>query len=512
MVYIPRVRMEVYKAQRVGDQILYADDTAVPDYVIDDFIGLTIQFGTEKIKDKVSFQLINHREIDVDGTYTYSTPTDFDIDVKDLVKVYAWNDPMVGTLSENLILNGYIKSYTYNSDESIGTFQYGGFNRTEVLMNSFMFAVYNDGEQVPNMLVETLLRIRNYNRNDVIFAYKDYSGNTSPGTKGAYDFNSNPVSLDGGRLGYVRAYKKDAYKTDGSGELKDAYASSVPSEYIFSTKVYVETYKTMMKHLETLSNPEYTGDTNAGTYLYWVDNSGNLNWQPKSFTPVGTLIEKEFSSVKMSKDVDNVINAVIVNAGTDPNQNGILVLAINASSMGKNGAKWKYLAKTGIAEKFREKEAKSGDLWIDGELVVSTGDNSGNSINIDGYPTSYPWTVQHTGTNGDWTYTAHTTTVANDNSYLDYYRRICKLQGQAEGDRVVTYHSDPLWKGTWESDIGNNNFVQNQMVNIQVDSIGLSNLDLRYPLRIQTITHTFKTEWITTLQVAEDIDYRNVVG
>jgi len=533
----PIVRIEVYKKRisSVNQDRVYYNST--PDYVYPRdaaFLNLNATRGIEKRKDKISFNLQNHRELLDDGSFEYTlvheTPQ---LESKDLIKVYAWNDGDLPDVWENLtesqktnfhIMTAYVKSYDYNSTETEGIFSITCFNRTEVLLNSFMFAPYNEGERVPVMIVDSVNKIKNYNQNDLVIAFMDYNPNGTPGEKGAYDANGNRVYYeldeDGNKVyningigtpevGYVRAYKKDAYKTDGSGELKDDYTSSVPSSLQFEKITFVETYKPFIDHLEDLSTDKYTGDTTAGVYVSYVDEHNYLHWEPKLFDVKATINEYEHTSISLSKDVDEVINAVIVNAGTDPNHNGVLALSFNASSMGLNGARWMYKGKTDIIDEIYRREKNSGDRTDDHGNLISGTDNAGNRIAENGYPESYPWIIQTSESDlyGKWSYVAGTTTVNSNDEYKNYIRRVGKRQGERKGDDIIKYSGDPRIKCKWELENGNTDFQPNQMITINIPS-----LNLKKTLRIMSITDTFANDWKTTLELEEDIDYNLATG
>jgi len=79
----------------------------------------------------------------------------------------------------------------------------------------------------------------------------------------------------------------------------------------------------------------------------------------------------------------------------------------------------------------------SGDYSVDGE-IISGSDNTGGSIGSDNYPDTYPWTIQTSGSDiyGNWVYDAHFTTVATDDEYKDYFRRVSKTIGKKRGDAI----------------------------------------------------------------------------
>lgn len=534
----PIVRLEVYKKQNSDVDLtkIYYNNT--PDYVLPldaGFVNLQTTHSIEKRKDKISFTIFNHREFDNTGNAFYTLVNDISfLEEKDLIKVYAWNKGDFSGNFEDLndlqkknyhIMTAYVKSYNYNSSETVGTFSVTCFNRTEVLLNSFMFVPYNEGERVPVMIVDSINKIKNYNRNDTVTAFLDYNPNGTPGTKGAYNadgqrvyyeldgdgnkiYNTNGVGIP--ETGYIRAYKKDAYKNDGSGELKDVYLSSVPSNLQFPKVTFVETYKPFVEHLLDLSTSKYTEDNNAGTYINWVDENNNLHWGPKEFETNDVEIKEEtVSSLTYNKDIDNVVNAVIVNAGEDPSHSGILALAFNSTSMGLNGARWAYKNKTDIADEIYRLERNSGDHVDDEGNTIPGTDNAGNEIGEDSYPSSYPWVVQTSESDkyGSWSYIAGTTEVNSNRDYRQYIRRVVKRLGEKKGEDIVKYNGEGKVKSSFELEYGTNNYSIGQMLTIYIPSLNVTKV-----MRVMAINHVFNNAWVTTLELEEDIDKKLITG
>jgi len=214
----------------------------------------------------------------------------------------------------------------------------------------------------------------------------------------------------------------------------------------------------------------------------------------------------------MTKDLNDIVNAIIINCGPDPNEAGTLTFAFDASSMGKNGAKWKYVAKTDIADSIREKEIKSGN-WTNDEGVAQTGSNSPKYIGEDNYPSSYPWTIQTSGVDkyGLFDYEGNVDTVSSNAQYRQYFRNVSKELGKTAGDKVIKYGSEPIFKGTYELDLGTNAYIAGDMIQIIIPSIGIiAGTELK--LRIMSVNHNFQGGiWTTTLDLKEDRDL-NLLG
>ena len=505
---IPILRLELYK--KIGEDSLGVATYAETPVIINTIKSLTVSYSIGKTKDSIRFSLLNYRKLS-DGIYSFSEAA-YDFNTKDLILVYGYYYPMEGVLHDHLLMSALVKSWGYDNTGAIGNLNVTAFNRSEVILNSMMFAPYNGGEQVPNMIVDSITKIRGFNVKYPIYAFKDYKGVTSPGTKGAYDQDNNPIS---GYVGYVRAYKKAAYNEDGDmifdgSSVPDEYDDAGVHKYIFEDVVFVEDYKPFYTHLDDVSGAKFTKDETAGNYIYYIDNDDNLHWLPKTFVKSGTIVEADSTSVKVSKDDDEIINALIINCGVDPNSNGILTFYIDTTSVANHGAKWKYKPMVDIADKVKEAEILSGTFTNDEDgSTITTGINHPKYIGEDSYPSSFPWTIQTSGSDtwGNWEYEANVDTVSNKGDYKNYFRRVSKTVGKNRAKKIVDLSSNPLYKISYELVPGNNNYVKGSMFTLDIPSIGLTGATAPI-LRVEKITHGFKDgRWTTILDLKEDSDY-----
>ncbi len=510
------LRLEVY--EKTSGESDHDAIFATTPYIVEDLMTVTTMFGIEQIKDSVKFTVpIENIPNSIAMEYKIG---DYNIKIGDLVKLYAYNAPMTGTLEDNLIMITFIKNWNFSSAQGNGTVSFTTYSRSEILLNNFIFITENTGEKVPNMLVAAVTKIKSFNTVNPIIAYKDYSGLSTPGRKGAYDEDGVIVS---GKFGYIRAYKDAAYDSDGN--LLSSLTSNVPttldaegnSLYYFDDAIFVENYKSFVDHLDDLSTTKYTGDINKGAYIYYVDNDGNLHWKPKRFVTTssrdsGELIlnEIEGSALTLNKDMNDIVNAVIVNCGTDPNEVGVLTFAFDASSMGKNGAKWKYVGKTDIGEGVRQDEIKSGTYTLDDGQIINDGVNAPAYIGEDNYPSSYPWTIQTSGTDEfippSFSYIGGSTEVNSASEYRKYFRDVSKALGKIAGNNIIAYGSEPIYKGSYELEIGTNDYVAGDLTKVVAPSIGILESN-NIKVRIMSVAHNFQGGiWSTTLDLKEDRD------
>jgi len=164
----------------------------------------------------------------------------------------------------------------------------------------------------------------------------------------------------------------------------------------FPTVDYAADYKTALEIIEELSTDEYTGD---GTYMWYVwvatyndgtHTAGNryFRWQAKTTAQDKTLTEgtDDFQKINITKKVDKVINACIYDLGKDAYGHRKHDLLFDPVSMGRNGAKWKYITKTKHWLRWLlnfEKDNGAAAAWPSGTSTTAN------------FPASYPYTFAY---------------------------------------------------------------------------------------------------------------------
>ena len=137
---------------------------------------------------------------------------------------------------------------------------------------------------------------------------------------------------------------------------------------------YAYNYRPVMEILRELSAPEKTGN---GQFIYYIDKSNDLHFKPRPVTSATTptIDEYNFTEFRATYSIFDVINAVIVNCGTDDNGASVLAMGVNFSSVTEVGFRWKYIVKNEIGDSYRnanltnaEKRTKmrsDGESWAE---------------------------------------------------------------------------------------------------------------------------------------------------
>jgi len=122
-------------------------------------------------------------------------------------------------------------------------------------------------------------------------------------------------------------------------------------------QAYWASYKPIFQHIEILSTHEYT---TKGDYVFWLAPNNYFIWESMETnssysTSQGQISEGEegIYSFKATRKVFDVINAAIIMAGLDKNDNTITVLVTDPTSMGLYGPKWKYFIDKDIADSYK---------------------------------------------------------------------------------------------------------------------------------------------------------------
>jgi len=221
--------------------------------------------------------------------------------------------------SYNFQMNGRIKIYLYYEGES-----------PVLVMDGLITEVRNEGTEKSNKvkirgnnILEILLNHQtpaDYTEKDVVYMIQNLLQRASDGqpTERRITWNSsNPTK-----------------KSDGSD---------------FPTKNYYSTFAPVFQHIEKLSSDEYTED---GQYIFYLDQSDNtLVWKPRPTEVYGTIdYGTNTISIKRTKNADEVVNFMIINAGKDLNNATIHTYAVNPTSIGKMGWRTKYEVRESLSE------------------------------------------------------------------------------------------------------------------------------------------------------------------
>ena len=293
---------------------------------------------------------------------------------------------------------------------------------------------------------ETSIRIfvKGANRTETLLSTLVPTSNTKEGS-----FNTSPKVIMQilNRIIKFNPTKKLSYALDtdinpDTGEYgKIQSVNSLGSA--FETIAYHQNYKGGYEQIEELSGPEYTGDYNSGEYLFYIQYSpkiggGYVNevvWKSKSKTVLGSFEEGvDFNTYKIDYQIKDVINAMIVSAGQDCYGHGKTTYVINAESMGKYGAKWKFYPATNIIP----------DLI---KVETSIMDAAGSTYDERYLPDTYPYDMHFDGRD---TLTGSSVgskvIVTSDKEFNDSLRFEGMWQAKNEAQRIVNTLGSPRYQ------------------------------------------------------------------
>jgi len=225
------------------------------------------------------------------------------LDIEDTIKIYCGEGPDAPT---DLIMDGIINNITYSSSNKGDGFVVAGVNKLEHVMHNILPAPWRN--------------VDGWKASDIVKYY----------IKQINDINSHPP---------------------GMGNWSDVGDAVEETAIVVD---YQSIDKPIFQHLEELATHKYTG---AGPFIYYLDSDNKLVWKARPLDEAGsesaTISEGvDIINSKIVYGVYDVINALIINCGVDFNGHKITAHAINGSSIGKIGWKWKYVAKTEYASNY----------------------------------------------------------------------------------------------------------------------------------------------------------------
>ncbi|MDP2692261.1 MAG: hypothetical protein Q8O88_01315 [bacterium] len=480
MVLYPRISVRVYPTDKDGHI------TSATYSEFSDILNLDVAKGIEKVKDTFSFEFPVYKAKNVTRSWINRVALEINGDkvirVNDVVAIYAGYGHPNTFVDSNLLLHGVVKNFTITSADSQLRVKVKGANRTEEILKGFvpyttLKSASATKEPVTTMIKNIVNRLNAHNRNHKIYAALTTETITITGTAGG-----------------LQTTKRDG--------------TAFPSEQ------YNATWKPVYNQIEELSSEGYTGDKDAGIYIFYVlpipvkpefqlnDPSDNstpgpfadvLYWQSPSVSVSSTLTEgSHFGNCLVTYDIRDIINAMIVNAGTDKNGNGILAVAYDSESMSRFGTRWGYY--TQARKKFSDIETREIKLGIENGIIYDA-------------KTSYPATAEYP-------YTMFvdvegvTGSVATDEvAYNKALRLAAKTEATQEAQSVIEDVKTARYHITFDLDIGSNTLIAGNIHKFQIPSIGWEG-DVSNPTRILRITdevHTIShAGWQTRITAKED--------
>lgn len=424
--------------------------------------------GTWERQDPSDFTINN-----VAGTITFNSAPpagqkniriDFTvIEPDDTIRIYHWKNTSWGELGDKLAylkIEGTVKDPAETIEEMGGLLQVRGYSLIETLFST-------------NIILDCNL----YTAAEMV------GGSAVDPTKSGI--------LDQQQL--QNEYRKVYWHPDNPTIRSDG--TDFPKES------YAQAYKNAMECLDEVSSEKYTHDGHYITYLKIGNNNANpsettgkiyLVWKPKPKETEYIIEDSVAIKVDIGKPVDDVVNAIMYNAGKDCYGHSIHYLRYNATSFGAVGAKWKYVQLLHIAPGIVQAEyERDKTKWSTKE-----------GAREENFPLdeNYPWTFKFDARDANGNYTGVAASAANDGEFNNIVRIEAKWLGYKESGTLLEMWSNPRYRAT--VDLARvSSYIRGELMTLKEARYNFNDVTELTQLRINQITHTF---WETQLQMEED--------
>ena len=459
----PRVEIKLFK--RISDNTYETSPRP-----ISNFNTLDIQKGIEARRDTFEFNLfptqLNETQITNTGALAikYDTDTLFSpgdttpIRSGDRIKIYAWyGSKPLDFETDALLMDGIVQSVDLKVSNSKKEFKIKGVDRSELLLSALTPALMGvvSGSEIRQQVNDFIIEL---------------------------------VQTANQFIGANSALQLSAALESNGGFIVDTRSDGTE----FPTVSFNKGYRPLHQHIEELSLVSFTGDSDAGTYITSINNNNELAWKFKTYVALDAIVEDDYNDDSLRQD-NNVINAYIINAGIVPDGSDAPTFVINAESFIKNGPKWKFIPMMDIAKEIIDKEINHG-----------ADRNSGESIQVDGFPSAYPWTMigEDVTVNGAlYIFNGVTAAVSNDREYSEKIKDQAIARAQEIGNDQLKMESENRRKFDKSVFPGANTYIPGNVTNIFYP---LSNLSVNQ--RLVNVRHRFTITggWTTLLQYEQD--------
>jgi len=473
------------------------------------FDRVTTRKGIKTTKDYFNIRFQNRKD-KTNGEYIYQEglKQDYNKDIKtgDLVEIYGFNQTTgsVFPLNDDTILfNGIVNEFEYNSGTSGLDYTVKGCNRTEELLNTYIPATYSLTGSIntpPKFVKEITRRVNRYNPSRNIWAYFNDEVNPYTGSYG----NVQRLTAGGNEFTEIE-YREDWMSAYLMFEKISTQTYTNPGNVEENAGVYVYGIKTVPVLAEyigaNVQNPVGGDSIKLGSYI------NEVYFRSKPTTSTGIITEGDgVSSVKINKDVNDVKNAYIVNAGKDLYSKGIRTIVINNESFARDGARWDIYNSIK-----RFDDLKNNEIVIGSNYLGSTFDSYGFP---DAIIAGSTWSFDHTNQfnysiktyNDSGSFTGYATANSKDT-----YNRVLKVEAKRiarlEAQQAVDNLGNPKYTATYKSMIGSNDFIEGDLFECRAKTFGWNgdSTNPGYKLRLNTITQNFSNSgWETSYEFAED--------
>jgi len=298
----------------------------------------------------------------------------------------------------------------------------------------------------------------------------------------------------------VANYKILADLVADGGHVQDNKSDGNP----FPTIEYTSYGKNIYSHIQELSTPTKTGDDLP--YIFWIGHEviggevkNVFHWEyPATITSIDIVEgDDRIISMKPNKSVFDIVNMVIFRVGRDCNDIGITWYYFDPQT-DQPDLRMLFEDWSNFADDARELEWKVAKAH---NVVFTDTENWEQSYPA---PAEYPYTFYNfreiTQDGNKLVQTQNTWQVANDTEYNRAIRRICKMIGITEAQKLIMTRATARYKFPIVMK-GNNSYTPGDFIKVTSTSEAVTNLELR----VHDITHQItQNGWITTLDVQED--------
>lgn len=479
------------------------------------------------------------------GSNTPPTAERIDFTVDSRVRLFAWSfdageestEPV--NFEDKFIFDGTISSVKYSVEETTRTWTVETVNTSTMLLRNLLPAANRMTDEYNNSpaIIRAMLRFVNSNNASFVQRLVKWDPDNDAGfvvdSGSSGSRASGPSWSDFSKSWTTDAYK-DMYLEDGNGDiwgiasnssnnlvLKSAGANPQPNgnyriiNYSNFRKInFFNDYKPVYQMIKDLSELEYVleSDTsivpvgqqiNQPFYFYIRVDSDGMNylvWRRQQQSWDGTLELREgvdLESYTVELSLDEMVNAMILNAGKDANRRAIHTYRINTQSMQAVGARWKYY------------NTKRGEILLEDERRKGSTSPFDEGSN---YPPTFPHTTYFKAAADDPVapvfVKGQSVVVANKSEFNNAIRRQAKIESKIIADNIMKKYSRARFKLNAVLSFGDLKWRAGSFVRVILPTYGWR--DDIVPstakfLRIREVSHEFsKAGWRTVLDLLED--------
>jgi len=477
----PKFKVHLFKKSSTQDNVW---SSSFED--ISDSVAINESSGIETRKDSFSFQIMNRKlkgDLDYSSKLGLKQPDLNRFTIRDNIKIFMWNGEKPNDLNDALIIDGLVTELNQKTDENLNNVQIKGANRSEVLLSNMVpTAVGSPNLLSPPEIIQNIVsRINKFDPQKKLLAVLDNA------TMYGADNQGNLINL-------------------GSGLLQSTHADDTAFDKIS----YSQNWKNAYEQVEELSGPKYTDEVGSfpreGKYMFDIVNINTitpegesltfnaLRWRSKNTDITGKISEKasgsdSFSTSTVSLGTFDVVNAAIVSGGNNLRGGGILRVVYNQSSMGRLGAKWKFIPMNKTFNTIYNRE----------KPYITDADG-------DRFPDSYPYTFT--------TISEATVDGVNPAGAVDddkEFNGVLVDETGSEikrlGDDIVKLLGDARYKASFELRYGTNIYNNGNLYSLEIPSFGWDNTATNPAKVLRLVNHINKFDnngWTTTLKYEED--------